>query len=195
MRREGGLYPQEYPGKIELRFPPVTQVDAAYVNTEGELILFHGPKFYRLGHRLELVREGHLSELNINATHINAALVWGHNGRAYVFSGEKYWRLGKDGVADLDYPRDMAVWRDVPKNVSAAFTIGYETFFLAGPVYWTFDSLNMRLQQPPLLIAPHWLSCPHYKQDELTLCSSGKYHVRISRLLFYFLLAFLINVN
>lgn len=53
---------------------------------------------------------------------IDAAMVWGHNGKTYLFSGNKYWRLEEtDGKVELDYPRDMDIWQGVPYDIDAAF--------------------------------------------------------------------------
>lgn len=53
-------------------------------------------------------------------THIDDAMVWGYNGRTYLFSGSMYWRLDEEiGKVELDYPRDMAMWRGVGYNIDA----------------------------------------------------------------------------
>ena len=39
-----------------------------------------------------------------------------------VFSGDKYWRFDDAvGRVELDYPRDISMWRGVPSDVDAAF--------------------------------------------------------------------------
>lgn len=53
---------------------------------------------------------------------IDAAMVWGHNGKTYLFSGTQYWRYDEvEGRVELDYPRDMGLWRGVPTHIDAAF--------------------------------------------------------------------------
>lgn len=75
---------------------------------------------------------------------IDGALVWGHNGKTYFFSGTMYWRLVESiqhyfdslfwlsnncifrfdeetGKVELDYPRDMSMWKGVPYNIDAVF--------------------------------------------------------------------------
>lgn len=57
-----------------------------------------------------------------NLTHIDAAMVWGHNGKTYFFSGNQYWRFNEAKMkVDLDYPRNIAVWEGIPANIDAAF--------------------------------------------------------------------------
>lgn len=52
---------------------------------------------------------------------IDAAMIWGHNSKTYLFSGTMYWRLEDDGQVELDYPRDMSVWRGVGYNIDTVF--------------------------------------------------------------------------
>ena len=48
-----------------------------------------------------------------------------------VFSGDKYWRFDDAvGRVELDYPRDISMWRGVPSDVDAAFQyIDGKTYF------------------------------------------------------------------
>lgn len=53
---------------------------------------------------------------------IDAALVWGHNNKTYIYSGTMYWRYDEDeGHVELDYPRDMSIWRGIPYDIDSAF--------------------------------------------------------------------------
>lgn len=55
-------------------------------------------------------------------SHVDAAMVWGHNSRTYFFSGTMYWRFDEEvGRIELDYPRDMSMWRGVGYNIDAVF--------------------------------------------------------------------------
>lgn len=54
--------------------------------------------------------------------YVDAATVWGHNSKTYIFSGTLYWRYDDETERmELDYPRDMAIWRGVGNNINAAF--------------------------------------------------------------------------
>lgn len=54
--------------------------------------------------------------------HIDAAMVWGHNGKTYFFSGTMYWRFDEEeNRVELDYPRDMSMWRGVGYNIDTVF--------------------------------------------------------------------------
>lgn len=53
---------------------------------------------------------------------IDAAMVWGYNSKTYFFSGRQYWRFDEEiQHTELDYPRDMVIWKGVPYNIDAAF--------------------------------------------------------------------------
>nr|XP_045586766.1 matrix metalloproteinase-25-like [Procambarus clarkii] len=172
---KGQLRRNESPNEIWYRFSDLPRslkrIDAVYVTRKDTFVFFSGPTYYELGPSFRMKSTGKLVDLGVNANHLDAAMVWGHNGRIYMFSGNHYWRIGWDGHAEADYPRDVAVWRGLPSNYSAAFTVRSLTYFLAGRVFWSFDNLQMRISEPPLLIAPYWFSCPHYNPEKVFLCS------------------------
>jgi len=65
-----------------------------------------------------------LTELGLpeELDHVDAAAVWGHNSATYIFSGTMYWKYdNKTDKMELDYPRDMSIWRGVGYNINAAF--------------------------------------------------------------------------
>ncbi len=54
--------------------------------------------------------------------HIDAAMVWGYNSKTYFFSGTMYWRFDDEtGRVELDYPRDMSIWKGVSYDIDDAF--------------------------------------------------------------------------
>ena len=62
-----------------------------------------------------------------------------------VFSGDKYWRFDDAvGRVELDYPRDISMWRGVPSDVDAAFQYidGKTYFFKVGLLEFGFGVLN-----------------------------------------------------
>ncbi|XP_071519616.1 stromelysin-3-like [Panulirus ornatus] len=189
--RRGRFYDNESPQLIWRRFPGLPRkldhIDAVYSTQTRSLVFFIGPTYYELRGNLRLKRKGELADLGVNASHLDAAMMWGHNGRVYLFSGDRYWRLGWDGLAEMDYPRDVAVWRGLPRHYSSALTIRSATYFFAGRVYWSFDSLEMRMSDPPLLISPYWLSCPHHNQRDHQLCSADSVSIMVPSSLLHLL--------
>ena len=63
---------------------------------------------------------------------------------------------------ELDYPRDLSVWRGVPYNVDAAFQfIDGKTYFFKGKDFWAFDDIRMAVEaDAPKPIGEHWMHCP-----------------------------------
>lgn len=52
---------------------------------------------------------------------IDAATVWGHNGKVYLFSGNQYWHFEENlNRVEETYPRDISIWKGVPANSDAA---------------------------------------------------------------------------
>ena len=94
-------------------------------------------------------------------------MVWGHNGKTYLFSGRKYWRLedSQDRV-EPDYPRDMNIWRGIPYGLDAAFQWHRtgSNYFFKGSLFWKFDNRKMKVtRDSPKNSVDWWFS---------TLCRS-----------------------
>lgn len=55
-------------------------------------------------------------------SNLDAAFVWGGNGKIYFFKGSKYWKFdpnSKKRPVPLGYPRAISNW-DLPDNVDGA---------------------------------------------------------------------------
>lgn len=154
----------------------IDHIDACYETTDSRhIVIFSGDRYCKVlidGSR-PIVAEGSLTELGIDATSVDAAMVWGHNGYAYVFSGSSYWRLDSSGKAQADYPRDIAVWGNIPSNLSAAITIGDQTYFFKEKVFYKFVNMKMSAEEHPTLISTYFLSCPHRDASQRVLCSGA----------------------
>lgn len=94
-----------------------------------------------------------LSDMGLPAgvDRIDAAFVWGYNGRVYLVSGYAYWKMETDGRAVVrdDYPRDMSMWGGVPIPLDDAVTMPRPhgtTYFLQGNYYWEFNDARMRVR-------------------------------------------------
>ncbi|XP_017468393.1 PREDICTED: matrix metalloproteinase-2 isoform X2 [Rhagoletis zephyria] len=142
-----------------------TKIDAVYENQDRKIVFFIG-RYYYVFDSVTLVR-GYpqpLTSLGLppSLTHIDAAFVWGHNNRTYFTSGTLYWRLDDEtGRVELDYPRDMSIWRGVGYNIDAAFQYSNrKTYFFKGYGYWEFNDDVMEVAHPrPKLSARKWMNC------------------------------------
>lgn len=140
------------------------------------------------GDRVEHGYPRRLSTLGLpdNLERIDAAMVWGYNSKTYLYSGDRYWKLDEDeGKVELDYPRDMSMWKGVGYNIDAVFQwtdgIVYlylkyfsvylfinvlifhagRTYFFKGKGFWEFNDLQMRVKHKhQKLSAPFWMGCP-----------------------------------
>ncbi len=79
-----------------------------------------------------------------------------------------YWRFDESVQhVELDYPRDISIWKGVPYNVDSAFryTDG-KTYFFKGRHFWEFDDVRMSVvTAEPTDIAEHWMRCPKEIKD------------------------------
>lgn len=109
----------------------IEKVDAVYERRSDQKIMFLvGRQYWLFSANRLYAGPKPLSDLGLpeDLDSIDAITNWGHNGRAFIFSGSIYWKLDeKEQKVELDYPRDMTVWRGVPIHLDAAFT-------------WEFDS-------------------------------------------------------
>ncbi|KAE8744358.1 hypothetical protein FOCC_FOCC009011 [Frankliniella occidentalis] len=142
-----------------------THIDAVYERIhDNNIVFFVGKKYYVYnGTNLISGYPKPLTELGLppTLTHIDGAMVWGHNSRTYLFSGTLFWRLDEEvGKVELDYPRDMSMWRGVGYNVDAVLQKHGVTYFFKNKGYWKFDDRHMRVEQcMPKNIAASWMGC------------------------------------
>jgi hypothetical protein len=78
---------------------------------------------------------------------IDGVMVWGHNGRTYLFAGHVYWRLDDaQEKVESDYPRDMSIWQGIPHDIDAVmhwYRNGV-TYFFKGTNFWRIDNRRMQ---------------------------------------------------
>ncbi len=61
---------------------------------------------------------------------VDAAFIWAHNGKTYLFRGSEFWRFDeshKDGQIrqpEPGYPRDISLWAGVPSHIDDIITWG-----------------------------------------------------------------------
>ena len=120
-------------------------------------------------------------------------------------SGDKYWRFDDAvGRVELDYPRDISMWRGVPSDVDAAFQyIDGKTYFFKGKHFWQFDDNSMMVVNlTPKRIGIHWMQCPKEiirnpfeVDDELPMNNTEKNSDEKSRILLVFSLMIILFFN
>ena len=67
---------------------------------------------------------GMITKSGVPVDRVDAAFIWAHNGKTYLFSGDEFWRFDesrKDGQMtrqlEPDYPRNINLWVGVPTQV------------------------------------------------------------------------------
>ncbi|KAJ6648581.1 Matrix metalloproteinase-2, partial [Pseudolycoriella hygida] len=148
-----------------------THIDAVYENKERQIVFFIGNMYYVFNSNvLEKGYPKPLTHLGLPSylEKIDAALVWGHNNRTYFYSGTLYWRFDEDVKhVELDYPRDMSIWRGIGYHIDAAFQWkNGKTYFFKGKGFWKFEDTIMRVAHDrPLSSAIHWMGCERTEYD------------------------------
>lgn len=165
---EKGLM-EGYPAEITRLFKELphnlTHVDAVYERPDNKIVFFIGKQYYLFsGNRLERGYPRPLTDLGLPSQldKINAAMVWGHNGQTYFYSGNMYWRFDEDSAkVELDYPRDMSMWKGIDPDIDAVFQWkDGKTYFFKGKKFWKFNDQYMRVaHEEPKLSAPFWMGC------------------------------------
>ena len=78
-----------------------------------------------------------------------------------------YWRYDEEVQSiELDYPRDMQMWKGVPYNIDAVFQYhDKKTYFFKGKHFWEFDDQRMEAAGGPVAVGEVWLHCPKELHD------------------------------
>lgn len=100
---------------------------------------------------------------------VDAAFVWAHNGKTYLFSGGEFWRFDESRKGEQrpshpesGYPRGNSLWAGVPPDMDDIISWGAgDAYFFKDNHYWVL--LNGGLNQgeiTPKSIGVDWLKCP-----------------------------------
>ncbi|KAF3853533.1 hypothetical protein F7725_014221, partial [Dissostichus mawsoni] len=100
---------------------------------------------------------------------VDAAFVWAHNGKTYLFSGGEFWRFDespKDQKGTMQpeqgYPRNNSLWGGVPPHMDDIISWGEgDAYFFKDNLYWVLKKggLNQEVVMSKS-IAVDWLRCP-----------------------------------
>jgi len=130
-------------------FYGLTKVDAATKIESGELVFFHGDKYWvfkgyrRISGPEPITRYG----LKANMRDLDAAVSWKGSGKLYFFKGSLFWRydVSKKRL-DRNYPRHIRLWRGIPSNIDAVFQWRNKAlYFFKGEKFYRFDSRRIEV--------------------------------------------------
>ncbi|KAJ8731273.1 hypothetical protein PYW07_004437 [Mythimna separata] len=143
----------------------LTHVDAVYERPDRKIAIFIGKKLYLFD--TQYLLPGYPKPLSTfglpeSLEKLDAAMVWGHNGNTYFYSGTMYWKYDEEkGRVDYDYPRNMAMWKGVGYHIDSVFQWkDGKTYFFKGKGFWKFNDLHMRVEtEEQLPSATFWMGC------------------------------------
>lgn len=157
--------------------PGTNKIDAVYERkSDSKIIFFIGSEYWvfkdteaMAGYPRPLSEWGMRRKNGQLVDRVDAAFIWAHNGKTYLFSGGEYWRFDEsrkgDQVTrqpDLDYPRENKLWEGIPLHMDDIISWGEgDAYFFKDNSYWVF--MKGRLTQDavtPKSIGEDWLGCP-----------------------------------
>lgn len=100
---------------------------------------------------------------------VEAAFVWAHNGKTYLFSGGEFWRFDESQKSNQEikqpepgYPRKASLWKGVPARPDDIISWKEgDAYFFKDNVYWVLERGGLDQENlTPKPIGEHWLRCP-----------------------------------
>ncbi|XP_033747762.1 matrix metalloproteinase-2-like isoform X2 [Pecten maximus] len=152
----------------------VDHIDAVFERlNDQKIIFFIGDRYWVYNSNSPVSRfppEGRpITEFGIpsDVKKIDAAFVWSYNSRTYLISGDMYWKLNtENNHIEMDYPRDMSIWRNVQVPVSTAFQYKTgpkdkgRTYFFKDDQFYLFYDDKMRVKKGyPKKVNEDWWGC------------------------------------
>lgn len=151
----------------------VDHIDAVFERlNDQKIIFFIGDRYWVYNSNSPVAHfppEGRpITEFGIpsDVKKIDAAFVWSYNSRTYLISGDMYWKLNTENKhIEMDYPRDMSIWRKVPVDVGTAFQYNTgkdkgKTYFFKDDKFYLFYDNKMRVKKGyPKKISEDWWGC------------------------------------
>ncbi|XP_076844043.1 matrix metalloproteinase-25 [Brachyhypopomus gauderio] len=98
---------------------------------------------------------------------VEAAFVWAHNGKTYLFSRGEFWRFtDSQGNTvphpEMEYPKSASLWKGVPSNPDDIMSWGKgDTYFFKDNSYWVLKSGGLDQDvDSHKSVAVDWMFCP-----------------------------------
>ncbi|XP_056325845.1 matrix metalloproteinase-25 [Danio aesculapii] len=177
IQRTGSLvsFQPAYIKNFWMGLPPTTnKVDAVYERkADNAIIFFIGSQYWVFkntevlpGYPRPLSDWGMITQDGRNVARVDAAFIWAHNGKTYIFSGEEFWRFSEDRETELHqpdtgYPRNANLWKGAPSNPDDVITWGQgDAYFFKDNSYWVLKNGEMdQTSVTKKSTAVDWLMC------------------------------------
>ncbi|XP_044034698.1 matrix metalloproteinase-17 [Siniperca chuatsi] len=157
--------------------PGTNKIDAVYERkSDNKIIFFIGSQYWVFkdtvamsGYPRPLSEWGMRTKSGVLVDKVEAAFVWAHNGKTYLFSGGEFWRFDESREGEQvtrqreeGYPRNTNLWAGVPSHIDDIISwVEGDAYFFKDNLYWVLK--NGGLHQDvvtPKSIAVDWLRCP-----------------------------------
>ncbi|XP_077358091.1 matrix metalloproteinase-25 [Festucalex cinctus] len=176
-----GLLVSLNPAEIKnfwIGLPPGTnKIDAVYERrSDNSIIFFIGSQYWvfkdtvaMTGYPRPLSEWGMKRKNGVLVDRVDAAFIWAHNGKTYLFSQGEFWRFDESQKSqqrttqpEPGYPRDNSLWTGVPSHMDDIISWGEgDAYFFKDNHYWVLKSGGMNQDVvDPKSIAVDWLRCP-----------------------------------
>ncbi|CAH1802129.1 unnamed protein product [Owenia fusiformis] len=150
-------------------------VDAVYEQSDYTIVFFKGDRYWKFdGNYLKpnFPKQGRPLEdfgLPSYLTALDAAFVWGNNGKTYFVRGRRFWRYDEYSEK-IEYTKSMSGWKGVPVPIDAAFQFwDGRTYFFKGRKFYRFDDENMRVEEGyPQPSGPFWMDCREARPGQVS---------------------------
>ncbi|CAL8304804.1 unnamed protein product [Lota lota] len=153
------------------------KIDAVYERkSDSSIIFFIGSQYWvfrdtqaKEGYPRPLSDWGMRTREGTPVDKVDAAFIWAHNGKTYLFGGGDFWRFDESVTSErgvqqpeAGYPRDTALWKGVPAHVDDIISWGDgDAYFFKDNLYWVLKKGGMDEDDvTPKSIAVDWLRCP-----------------------------------
>ncbi|XP_057681210.1 matrix metalloproteinase-17 isoform X1 [Corythoichthys intestinalis] len=157
--------------------PGTNKIDAVYERkSDNSIIFFIGSQYWVFkdtvamsGYPRPLSEWGMKRKSGVVVDRVDAAFIWAHNGKTYLFSQGEFWRFDESRKGqqmtrqpESGYPRDNSLWTGVPSHMDDIISWGEgDAYFFKDNNYWVLSSggLDQDVVEPKS-IAMDWLRCP-----------------------------------
>ncbi|XP_060951086.1 matrix metalloproteinase-17 [Limanda limanda] len=179
-KRDGSLVSLN-PAQIKnfwMGLPPGTnKVDAVYERkSDSRIIFFIGSQYWVFkdteamsGYPRPLSDWGMKTKSGALVDRVDAAFIWAHNGKTYLFSQGEFWRFDESrkdeqGTTNPDpgYPKETSLWEGVPSDIDDIISWGEgDAYFFKDNLYWVLKNGGLNQDEvSSKSIAVDWLRCP-----------------------------------
>lgn len=158
-KRDGTLVSND-PTQIKnfwIGLPPGTnKIDAVYERrSDSRIVFFIGSQYWVFKDTVAMANYPRpLSDWGMRTNsgklvdNVDAAFIWAHNGRTYLFSGREFWRFDESrndqqigSQPESGYPRDISLWAGVPSHIDDIITWrGGDAYFFKDNLYWVLKN-------------------------------------------------------